>query len=304
MNRGVERRSIYKDSSDNLKFLDLLQEAITKYSWRLYAYVLMGNHYHLLFETPGMTLSRGMKDLDGDYVEAFNFRHSRVGHLFQGRFKAQLVDSENYLLEVCRYIVLNPVRAGFVKDPGDWIWSSYAATVGLAPAPSWLDVNAVLERFDHYDRETARSYYREFVASCIGSKASPWDDLVSGVFLGDEKFLRKVEEKVRERKWSHEHPRNQREYRVASLDDLQSTLMSVCALKIWPPAPSGMTRSLFATLAVMHTNATNAAIGRALGISGQATGRLIVQGRERIADDHLFKELASTVSREMFRVST
>lgn len=102
--------------------------------------------YHLVIETPDCTLSRGMQWLNGCYAQSFNRRHHRVGHLFQGRFKGILVDGEEYFLELCRYVVLNPVRAGMVERAGDYVWSSYRATAGLAPAPDWLTTSAILGR--------------------------------------------------------------------------------------------------------------------------------------------------------------
>ncbi len=303
MNRGVERRTIYKDSADYLKFLELMQEVIAKYSWRLYAFVLMKNHYHLLFETPTATLSRGMHDLDGDYGQAFNWRHSRVGHLFQGRFTAHVVDSESYLLELCRYIVLNPVRAGFVKTPGQWEWSSYQATAGLAPVPAWLDVKSVLDQFNPYDSDQAKAEYRRHVAAGMGMP-SPWEHLIAQTFLGDEAFLKRVEEKIRTGEWSHEHPREQREFRLVKLDDVRGALTTACALQTWPPSSSSPARSLFAMLSSAHTNATNAAIGRELKVSGQAVGQMIARSRERMTSDPLYRNLASTVRGAIFRLST
>lgn len=104
---------------------------------------LMSNHYHVVVETVEGNLSKGMRQLNGVYTQAFNRRHRRVGHVFQGRYKGILVDKDSYLLELSRYVVLNPVRAGMVKDVADWPWSSYRAMLGLAPAPACLQVDAV-----------------------------------------------------------------------------------------------------------------------------------------------------------------
>ncbi|MDR3502202.1 MAG: transposase, partial [Legionella sp.] len=107
-------------------------------NWICYAYCLMSNHYHLLVETAQGNLSKGMQLLNGIYTQKFNRRHSRVGHVFQGRFKGILVEKDNYLLELSRYIVLNPVRARMVVSAEDWIWSSYQSTINQSPKPSWL----------------------------------------------------------------------------------------------------------------------------------------------------------------------
>ncbi|MHB0972006.1 MAG: transposase [Thermoanaerobaculia bacterium] len=138
--RGNERRAIVRSNADRHAFLEFLAEAVTLHRWILHAYVLMTNHYHLIVETPVPTLSRGVKRLNERYAETFNLHHHRVGHLVQGRFKGILVERESHLLELIRYVVLNPVRAGMVQHAGDYAWSSYRATAGLAPAPACLEV--------------------------------------------------------------------------------------------------------------------------------------------------------------------
>jgi REP element-mobilizing transposase RayT len=196
-NRGVERRSIYADDHDRLHFLHLLEMVIDAYRWQLLAYVLMSNHYHLFFRTPDTNLSRGMKDLDGDYASFFNARHRRTGHLFQGRFKGHLVEGETYLLEVARYIVLNPVRARMVQAPGEWRWSSYRATGGLAAVLRWLDPGPILDVFHADDWNVAMRGYREFVTAAIDRDVSPWEELVAGTFLGGKESLQRMEIEVK-----------------------------------------------------------------------------------------------------------
>src|SRR6266542_306538 len=142
--RGNERREIFCDDHDRPDFLRQLAGVVTEFTWRLHAYVLMGNHYHLLFETPVPNLSQGIRQLNGIYTQRFNRRHARVGHLLQGRFKSILVEKERHLLELVRYIVLNPVRAGVTRTAAEWRWSNYRATAGLTSPPQWLDVNWTL----------------------------------------------------------------------------------------------------------------------------------------------------------------
>ncbi|MDO8369425.1 MAG: transposase [Candidatus Nitrotoga sp.] len=127
--RGDRREDIFEDDEDRQMFLSTLAQVITQFNWICHAWCLMDNHYHLLIQTPDGNLSKGMRQLNGIYTQASNRCHQRVGHLFQGRFKAILVDSDAYLLELTRYVVLNPVRAGMVKKPADWKWSSYRASV-------------------------------------------------------------------------------------------------------------------------------------------------------------------------------
>ena len=281
-NRGVEQRSIYGDDHDRIHFLQLLEKAIDTYRWQLRAYVLMSNHYHLFFQTPQTNLSRGMKDLDGDYARFFNGRYRRAGHLFQGRFGGQLVDSETYLLSLSRYIVLNPVRAGMVETPGEWRWSSYRATAGLEAAPHWLDPGPILDAFNADDWNKAMHGYRDFVAGGIGREVSPWENLVARMFLGGKEFLREVETKVRERKCSDEHPRAQREFRAATLEMVRKVVAAESNSEQWPPHVGSEGRLLFALLAERHTAATRAQIGELLEITRQGTGHLISVALKRL----------------------
>jgi len=147
----------------------------------------MHNHYHLLIETPDANLSKGMRQLNGVYTQKFNRKHSRVGHLFQGRYKSILVDKDNYLLELSRYIVLNPVRArGMVDSPEEWQWSSYNETIGKRASSDWLETDALLLMFAK-NRKTAIKKYMEFVAQ--GRGVAVWQNLKNQVFMGDEDFV-------------------------------------------------------------------------------------------------------------------
>jgi REP element-mobilizing transposase RayT len=141
--RGNDRQPIFRDDDDCARFFHVLASTATRYHVRCHAYCLMGNHYHLLLETPEANLSAAMRQLNGVYAQRFNRRHERCGHLLQGRFAAQLVDVEGYFLEVCRYIVLNPVRAGLVAHPRQWRWSSFGPTAGEAGRPPFLAVDLV-----------------------------------------------------------------------------------------------------------------------------------------------------------------
>lgn len=185
--RGDRREPIYEDDLDRERFLEVLGQVAEDFNWVCHAWCLMSNHYHLVLETPDGNLSKGMRQLNGVYTQYSNRRHQRVGHLFQGRYKAILVDRDSYLLELARYVVLNPVRAGMVKDPGAWPWSSYRSMIGERPAPAWLATDGLLAAFGRGRRDAVRAYIA-FVAEGGGGE-SIWRNLKSQVFLGDEDFV-------------------------------------------------------------------------------------------------------------------
>ena len=184
--RGNAYQDIFLDDTDREKFLAILGETVDRFNWLCHGYCLMTNHYHLLIETVDPTLSRGMRQLNGVYTQGFNRRHDRVGHVFQGRYKAILVEKEAYLLELARYIVLNPVRAKMVPAPEDWEWSSYRATAGLDEAPPLLTTDWILSQFSD-ERKKAQRLYRRFVKKEVGR--SPWDDLKGQIYLGSKEFI-------------------------------------------------------------------------------------------------------------------
>jgi REP element-mobilizing transposase RayT len=190
--RGNERKAIVRDDVDRGRFVDTLARMVERYRVCCHAWVLMDNHYHLLLETPSPNLSHALRHLNGVYTQAFNRRHRRVGHLFQGRFKAIVVEKASYLLELCRYVVLNPVRAEVVKEPAAYRWSSYRATAGLAAVPAWLTVDWVLEQFGQR-RGAAQAKYRQFVAEGIQEPTQPWEQIMGQVYLGSEAFVREVQ---------------------------------------------------------------------------------------------------------------
>jgi putative transposase len=192
-NRGNERRKIVMNDEDRWMFVRLLGEMIDENKIICHAWVLMDNHYHLLLEVPGANLSLAMKHLNALYTQKFNKKHHRVGHLFQGRFKAIVVEKESYLQELSRYVVLNPVRARMVKHPKEWKWSSYRATAGMEKAQPWLEVDWILGQFGKA-RKGAQAAYKGFVEDGLGKKNSPWEELSSKVYLGSDKFLDHVHE--------------------------------------------------------------------------------------------------------------
>lgn len=201
--RGNARQKVFFTDDGRQLFLDTLAQVVSRYGWICHAYCLMANHYHLLVETPKANLSIGMRQLNGIYTQSFNRQHKRVGHLFQGRFKAILVEKESYLLELCRYIVLNPVRVKGGAEMGAWKWSSYRATAGLASVAEFLSIDWLLEQFGN-NRPAAQKRYRAFVRE--GLENRPWEELKGQIYLGSEKF---IEQHSAEDKELREIPRAQ-----------------------------------------------------------------------------------------------
>jgi len=185
--RGNARQPIFLADFDRELFLATLRQTVKRHGWRCHAYCLMGNHYHLLIETVTATLSAGMRHLNGAYAQGFNLRHDRTGHLFQSRFAAILVEKERHLLSLCRYVVLNPVRAGLCTRPDAWRWSSYRASAGFDPAPDFLTTDWLLAQFGQRESAAAAGY-RAFVAD--SPELAPWRDLKGQVYLGSDTFVR------------------------------------------------------------------------------------------------------------------
>jgi len=206
--RGNARRSIFKDETDREMFLRILEEVNDRYHWFCHAYCLMNNHYHLVIETPDGNLSKGMRQLNGVYTMRFNRRHGSVGHVFQGRYKAIVVQKESHLLEVCRYVVLNPVRVKVVEAPERWRWSSYRAAAGMEKAHPCLTTDWVLGQFGSKKR-TAEKRYRAFVMDGIGGHRI-WEDVEGQSILGDGDFVNRLIDYVRGYEEVKEIPKVQR----------------------------------------------------------------------------------------------
>jgi REP element-mobilizing transposase RayT len=213
--RGDGREDIFLDDSDREQCLQVLSEVCERFNWVIHAYCLMSNHYHLLVETPDSNLAYGMRQLNGVYTQRFNRQHGRVGHVFQGRYKAIIVQKDNYLLELSRYIVLNPVRARMVRSAKDWPWSSYRATVGQVQRPLWLNTDWILSAFGTRKAE-ASAAFSTFVSKGK-NQPSPWEDLKNQIYLGDERFVEEMQERLENDKDLSEVPLAQRRPRAKTL---------------------------------------------------------------------------------------
>jgi REP element-mobilizing transposase RayT len=217
--RGNARQAIFLVDPDRELFLQVLGASVERFGWICHAYCLMTNHYHLAIETPEANLSRGMRHLNGVYTQAFNRRHMRAGHVLQGRFKGIVVEKESHLLELARYVVLNPVRARMVRSAKDWPWSSYRATAGLAEAPALLTAHWILEQL-HRSQDRAVSLYRQFVSA--GRGVDVWTELRGGILLGCDEFVGELKPLLADYETARELPRRERHAARPSLAELFS----------------------------------------------------------------------------------
>jgi REP element-mobilizing transposase RayT len=190
--RGLERGAIVRDDDDRARWLDLLDRVVSRYRWRVYAFALMDNHAHLFLTTPQANLSAGMHDLNSGYATGFNRRHRRVGPLFQGRFKAVVVEPGRHEWELSRYVHLNPVRAGLTADPEAWPWSSCRCYFRARLAPAWLAWQEVLAAHGRTLR-TARRHYRQHLLEGVADPPrSPLEDVVASSLLGSPGFVERM----------------------------------------------------------------------------------------------------------------
>lgn len=195
--RGNERKAIFRSAQDRVQFLSYLESAHERYGAVIHVYCLMDNHYHLLLETPGGNLSQIMHHINGAYTTYYNVKRNRSGHLFQGRYKAIVVERDEYCQELSRYIHLNPVRAGIVKSVEDYAWSSYLSYTGKRDGPEWLETGYVLSYFGKRVG-VARKKYREFVEEAMGeSMEDPLKQVHASTILGSPSFLAWVQDNLK-----------------------------------------------------------------------------------------------------------
>lgn len=192
--RGNERKAVFKSRRDREKFLEYLESATTRYHAVVHAFCLMENHYHLLLETPGGNLPQIIRHINGAYTTYFNVKRARSGHLFQGRYKAILVEKDEYAKELSRYIHLNPVRAKLVERPEAYEWSSYQFFIGANKSPRWLYRDFILGYFGDKASDAQKGYGRFVNAIIKGPHDNPLDEVVSSTLLGCPDFIAYVKD--------------------------------------------------------------------------------------------------------------
>jgi len=287
--RGNERREVFREDADRLTFLSVLAEVVRLDRWRIYAYVLMTNHYHLLIETPLPTLSKGMHRLNGTYTQRYNQRYQRVGHLFQGRYTSILVERESHLLTLIRYVVLNPVRAGIARRAADWRWSSFGATAGTIACPEWLDRHWILSQFGHAPHASKR--YRRFVEAAGAHEDRPWSELEGQVFLGREGFRARAQSLVDNGRESQDVPCMQRHPMRPGLELIARSACSEfrCSPRQLRSRKESDVRLAVALLARCDALAPARGYASILGVGPSGASRLAKTGAALVVSSRVFQ---------------
>jgi putative transposase len=278
--RGNERKSVFKSKRDREKFLGYLESATQRYGAVIHAYCLMDNHYHLLLETPSGNLPQIMRHINGAYTTYFNVKRDRPGHLFQGRYKAILVESDQYAKELSRYIHLNPVRAKMSEMPEAYDWSSYNYYIGRKKAPEWLFREFILGYFGK-NISSAQKEYKEFVSSLVKERYdSPLKDVFGSILLGSPDFIEQIKTRyLSDRKPDKELPALRQLVARISLQDVFNTVGSV-----FENEPS-LERSLIVYLCQKYSGETLKKIGDRFGISESAVSQTAKRFKVKIEKD-------------------
>ena len=292
MNRGARKQSIFTDDEDRKAFLALVADCASRFDVVTHAFVLMGNHYHLLVQDVGGRLSRSMRHLDGVYTQNYNRTHGFDGSLFKGRYRSRLVADDEYLLDVFAYVHYNPVKHGFVKRAADWKWSSHRAYLAIEPAP-YLAIDEMLDRFGGRDEATARKIDR-FVRDRAGKfldgvePGDHWDP-----FVGDEDFVRFWRAQVKEdrTKTDREIPDGRRLASV-TIDEVLTAVCDVAGISREEllSARRGTTnraRQLALVTCAWHTSAPRKEIAAVFGMTVSSVSTLAARYRDQLADDEV-----------------
>ena len=228
LNRGLERRDIFRNSRDYENFLSLLEDMRHKYQLVAHAYSLIPNHYHLFLETPQGQLSVIMRHIDGVYTQRYNKKYNRAGPLFQGRYKAILVEKEAYSLELSRYIHLNPLKAGLVRNPEDWLWSSYKNFINRKPPPEFLNPHWLLSQFGTTS-ETAKKNFIQFTWEGLKQNWDPFKNLKKGSILGEDSFVAWVQQNHIKNKIDPEIPHLKKFKKAPSGEEITAVVRGLIA---------------------------------------------------------------------------
>ena len=288
--RGNERKAVFKSRRDREKFLEYLESATERYAAVVHTYCLMDNHYHLLLETPAGNLPQIMRHINGAYTTYFNVKRARSGHLFQGRYKAILVEKDEYAKELSRYIHLNPVRAKKVETPEDFQWSSYGFYIGKKTSPDWLHRDFILGYFGK-KKSAAQSGYRRFVEAMGGQDyQSPLEEVVGSVLLGSSAFI----DFIRDQFISGQTPDKDLPA-IRQLGQCVSLSTVFEAVDAEFPEESAFSRDLKIFLSQKITGEKLKTIGACFGINDSAVSHASRRTKKKIGEDRKFKKTTQKI---------
>jgi putative transposase len=287
--RGNQRERIFFEDKDKEMFLEILKRTKERYGYLLHAYVLMDNHYHFLIETPKANISQTMQNVNTSYTVHINRKYKRSGHLFQGRFKGLIVDKDEYLVTLSRYIHLNPVRAGIVQRPTDYRWTSYRAYSAESNKDELVDVEDTLSIFSARKAEAVKGY-TEFVEGGIVGGDNPFAALEGGIILGGKSFMKKIKGILGRMKADEEIPQMKQLRASVSIDGVLKTCCSYYGKgrEDLLQRRNGE-RNMAVYLSKLFSGKKNIEIGKYFGIKGPAVSNVIKIMESRLETDKRLK---------------
>jgi REP element-mobilizing transposase RayT len=310
-NRGNERKPIFKDDTDRLKFLEILSGSIATYSTKLYSFVLMTNHFHLLVETPLANLSEFMRHFNITYTSAFNRRHKRAGHLYQGRYKSILVDRDEYLSMVSRYIHLNPAKVGSIKQKPikeqlsylwTYKWSSLPGCITVRNRFAFVDYEIVLEEYGG-DTLSGRSRYKKQIITDLLEGLPIKEKVVGQSLLGEESFVTWVKESFIEKEKDRERPAMAEVKRFLVKDEILNALSEVSGVPVKDIlSQSGPLRHIAMDLMFRRGGLTNPEIGKLMGIDYSTVSQGRKRMREKIPDNQKLQRILKSTETKLSRL--
>ena len=308
MNRGAGRNCIYQNEEQRLLFLSLLEEITLRYHIEIHAYCLMSNHYHLLLKTPFANLDRAMRHLNGVYTQRYNQLMNKDGALFRGRYKACLIEANSHLIQVSRYIHLNPVKAKICKKPQDYCWSSYRFFLGLDQSPSWLNLTDTLQYFGDMDQ---KNKYCGFVENDIETEEYELiKKIEASPIIGTDNFIKHVTESFFRKSYKvPEIPMHKKLPVMPSLQHIENGIRNYFnvtkeELLKSKPKMTNYPKLITLYLAVKLTHEKSKNIGLAFGgLSANAVSQAYHRIKQRILLDKQLKITINDIEKQIYSES-
>lgn len=303
--RGNERKSIFFTKTDFNKFLHYISEAQKKLGIKILCYVLMSNHYHLILETPGGNLCKAMHYINGSYTRYINAKRNRSGHLFQGRYKAILVDKDNYLLELSRYIHLNPVRAGIVEKPEEYPHSSYKEYI--TNNENRLAMHEQVLELISNQKSIAKEKYKGFVEAAIGNDPdNPFENVYGGIMLGDTRFIKDILHRIKtdlmQKKEISYTNALKSEYCIEEILNKISATYNIKTEEIITNKYKRI-KKLFIYVVKTNSGAANREIGKLLGgMNHSAISKIYMRFKKEVGKSRQLRDEVSNIERKLSNV--